>query len=97
MAWLLAGIVIFGAMLGLAFRFLFFAVILGLVVAIVIVKSWSAGVEQTLLNGVLAAVGLQVGYVLGLVARMLCDRLRGRREIPAAGRRRSRYLRYPPS
>jgi hypothetical protein len=91
---LLAGIVILGVILGLAFRFLSFAIVAVIVVAVVTIGSSATATGAMLLNAVLAAVGLQVGYVLGLVARALYGWLRGR--IAALNsRRRSRDLRYP--
>jgi uncharacterized membrane protein len=92
MSWFWVGTLVLGTLLGVAFRFMLFLAVLVIVVALAVASGHGGGIGTMLLDGVLAAIALQVGYVVGLLIRALLDRFRGRRA--ALSGRRSRYLRY---
>src|ERR1700693_5899412 len=80
MLYLIAGSSIaLGALFGLVFRLLFFVVILVLAVAGVVIGDFARGEGGMLLHVVVAVVGLEVGYVVGIGIRAMAQRGQVRR------------------
>jgi hypothetical protein len=88
---LAGGCVAVGAIFGLSFRLLFFIVILGLAVAVIVLSDLARGDGGMVLHAAIAIFGLEAGYVAGIGIRALA--LRNRPQRDAAERDDSGYIR----
>nr|WP_157872604.1 hypothetical protein [Bradyrhizobium sp. ORS 278] len=105
MSYLTAGLALSGAAIGFAFRWHALLPIVVLVPLIVIIFSVSRGssFETTAVGILIAEAGLQGGYVVGLLLRLLVPLIKprsvaaGPRETRAAGKDDQRHPAPPPS
>jgi hypothetical protein len=81
MLWVAAGLVIFGAACGAAFRVLFLIALLLAATAVVVVSDIAQGSPNVFVDAVIAIVALQVGYSFGIGARALVYARRRRQEL----------------
>jgi hypothetical protein len=69
MVWLAAAIVGVGFVCGLVLRLVAFVVVGSIIVAMLVLVGAAHGSQHLLLDFVVALIGVQVGYVLGMLAR----------------------------
>ncbi|MBV9860778.1 MAG: hypothetical protein JO267_01380 [Alphaproteobacteria bacterium] len=85
-----AGFVGLGGALGVSFRLIFLVAVLLAAVAVVVLNAVALGDDHVVQRAILAIVGLQVGYVLGLGLRAaLRPFFRARRREVREGKNRA--------
>ena len=69
MYWLMAGLLVVGAVCGATVRLMAFVVVLLGAAAVAVVASFAQGLGGAVMNAVIAVIALQVGYAGGFVLR----------------------------
>lgn len=82
MYWLVAGLVVVGAICGATVRLMAFVVVLLGAAAVAVVASFAQGFGSAVLNAVIAVVALQLGYAGGFVLRAAFRARQARRPSP---------------